>query len=188
MKTMMKALIAVVALTTSAITVRAETKADYDKEYDFSKLKTFDFKRQAQTTATDTYGPNDLWNRRVRDELTAGLTARGFQQAPTGHPDFLVAYSIGAKQQADIRYVGYGFPSWGRHRWSWGGWGPSFDVWKIPYTESTLVVDIIDAHTNMLVWRGYDTDQIDISNAEKTIGKAVDTLVKQFVKETHANR
>ena len=64
------------------------------------------------------------------------------------------------------------------------GWGPDFDVWNIPYTQSTLVVDIIDARTNMLVWRGYDTDNIDVNKADKTIGKAVDSLVKRFVKET----
>jgi hypothetical protein len=50
------------------------------------------------------------------------------------------------------------------------------------------VVDIIDAHTNMLVWRGYDTDQIDVNKADKTIGKAVDSLVKRFVKVTRETR
>jgi hypothetical protein len=40
---------------------------------------------------------------------------------------------------------------------------------------------------NMLVWRGYDTDQIDVNKADKTIGKAVDSLVRRFVKETREN-
>jgi hypothetical protein len=40
-----------VALTAAAVTVHAETKSDYDKEYDFAKLKTFDFKQQAQPAA-----------------------------------------------------------------------------------------------------------------------------------------
>ena len=79
---------------------------------------------------------------------------------------------MGAKERARRRYLGYGFPGWGAIAGRWGGWGPDFDVWNIPYTQSTLVVDIIDAHTNMLVWRGYDTDQIDVNKADKTIGKA----------------
>jgi hypothetical protein len=181
----MKVLLGAMALTAVAATARAETKSDYDREYDFRKLKTFDFKQQARPAVRDTQGPNSLWNRRIHDELATDLTAQGFQLTEKDDPDFLVAYSMGATQQADVRYLGYGFPRWGWHRWGWGGWGPDFDVWRIPYTQSTLVVDVIDAHTNMLVWRGYDTDQIDVNKADKTIGKAVDSLVKRFMKETH---
>lgn len=187
MQMKVKTVLAAVAITAAAATVGAETKSDYDKEYDFAKLKTFDFKEQAQPVVMDAHGPNNLWNRRIREELGKDLAADGFQATQAGHPDFLVAYSMGAKQRADVRYVGYGFPGWGRHRWAWGGWGPEFDVWRIPYTRSTLVVDIIDARTNMLVWRGYDTDQVDLGKADKTIGKAVDSLVKRFVKETREN-
>jgi hypothetical protein len=182
-----KTMFAVAVLTAAAVTASAETKTDFDKEYDFAKLKTFDFKEQARPTVRDSRGPNNLWNRRIRDEMVTDLTAKGFQRTETGSPDFLVAYWMGARQKADVRYLGYGFPHWGRHRWGWVGWGPEFDVWRMPYTQSTLVVDIIDAHTNMLVWRGYDTDSIDYNKADKTIGKAVDSLVKRFVKETHEN-
>lgn len=188
MQMKVKTMLAAVALTAVAATVGAETKSDYDKEYDFAKLKTFDFKQQARPAVRDTRGPNGLWNRRIRDELTTDLTKDGFQVTPAGNPDFLVAYSMGARERDDVRYLGYGFPGWGRHRWGWGGWGPDFDVWNIPYTQSTLVVDIIDAHTNMLVWRGYDTDQIDLNKPDKTIGKAVDSLVKRFLKETRETR
>jgi hypothetical protein len=37
-------------------------------------------------------------------------------------------------------------------------------VWAIPYTETTVIVDVIDAHTNLLVWRGYDTDTLNLDN------------------------
>jgi hypothetical protein len=178
-----KTLIAAVTLSAAAATLGAETKSDYDREYDFARLKTFDFKQQAKPAVKDTHGPNDLWNRRIHDDLTTALTANGFERTEAGNPDFLVEYSMGAKQKTDVR-LGYGYPGWGRHRWGWGGWGPGFDVLDIPYTQSTLVVDIIDAHTNMLIWRGYDTDQIDVNKADKTIGKTVDSLVKRFVKET----
>ena len=62
------------------------------------------------------------------------------------------------------------------------------DVWNIPYTESTLIVDVVDAHNNMLVWRGYDTDTINLNKADRTIEKGVETLVKRFVKEAHKEK
>jgi Domain of unknown function (DUF4136) len=179
-----KTIIVAAALVAAAVSVHAETKSDYDREYAFAKLKTFDFKQQTQPSVRDTRGPNDLWDRRIHDALVEDLTSNGFELAPSGSPDFLVAYSMGTQQSVDVRSVGYGYPRWGWHRWAWGGWGPGFDVWSIPYTESTVVVDIIDAHTNMLAWRGYDTDGIDLNKPDKTIGKAVETLVKRFAKET----
>jgi hypothetical protein len=42
-------------------------------------------------------------------------------------------------------------------------------MWNIPYAGSTQTVDIVDAHNNMLVWRGYDTGTIDLNKADKTI-------------------
>jgi hypothetical protein len=133
----------------------------------------------------DPVGTNTLWNQRIRDGLQQELAANGFQRVTTGKPDFLVAYYMGTKQRYDTRYINYGFPGfWGRwHRgWGWGlGWG-TVDVWKIPYTESTLVVDIIDPESNLLIWRGYDTETVDFNKSEKAINKAVDNLVNRFVK------
>jgi len=77
--------------------------------------------------------------------------------------------------------MGYGFPG-GWRRWGWGG--GTTDIWTVPYTESTLVMDIVDAQTNQLVWRGYDTETIDYNKSEKTIQKSVDNLLKRFEKET----
>lgn len=58
------------------------------------------------------------------------------------------------------------------------------DVWQIPYTDSTLIVDVIDTKTNQLVWRGYDTNTIDMKNPDKRLGKAVESLMKKFQKDT----
>ena len=81
--------------------------------------------------------------------------------------------------------IGYGFPG-GWRRWGWGVGG--VDVWNIPSTKSTLVLDIIDAQTNQLVWRGYDTETINFNKSEKTIQKSVEKLVERFVKETHSEK
>jgi hypothetical protein len=98
---------------------------------------------------------------------------------------------MGTKQKYDVRYINYGLPGvW--HRWGrWGGWGPGWsgdvDVWKIPYTESTMVLDIIDPKSNTLVWRGYDTRTIDFDKSDKTIKKAIDNLMERFVEDIEEN-
>ena len=62
----------------------------------------------------------------------------------------------GIKEKYDIRYIDYGFPG---VRFGW---------------------NIIDSHTNQMVWRGYDTQTIDFDKSDKTIHKSVEKLVKQF--------
>lgn len=43
-----------------------------------------------------------------------------------------------------------------------------------------MIVDLIDARTNHLVWRGCDTQTIDFEKSEKTIHKPVENLTKRF--------
>ncbi len=41
-------------------------------------------------------------------------------------------------------------------------------------------MDVTDARTGQLIWRGYDTRTIDFNKADKTIGKAVEHLTERF--------
>ena len=102
---------------------------------------------------------------------------------------------MGVKERYSVRFLNYGFPG-GFGRWGcwrgWRGWGPGWwpgpvDVWSIPYTESTLVADIIDPDTNQLVWLGYDTRTIDFEKSEKTIHKSVEHLTKRFMHDIREN-
>ena len=183
---MRKSFLVTIALLIVTPVVMAETKSDYDRSYDFSKLSTWDFKMITRMPE-DPVGTNTIWNQRIRDGLEEHFGQIGYRKINDGSPDFLVTYFMGIKEKYDIRYIDYGFPGvWGGwNRWGrWYGWegirrGP-VDVWRIPYNESTLVLDVIDSHTNQMVWRGYDTQTIDFDKSEKTIHKSVEKLVKQF--------
>jgi hypothetical protein len=161
-----------------------ETKSDYDRSYSFVGLRTWDFKMQTRMP-TDPVGTNTIWNQDIRKAITDRLASDGFQKATQGQPDFLVAYYMGTKERYDTRFINYGFPGgwggWGR--WGrWGGWGGvgDVDVWNIPYTESTVTLDLIDPHTNNLIWRGYDAETLDFNKSEKSIARSVDNLVKRL--------
>jgi hypothetical protein len=181
-------LLTLLLLVSSAAVYTATTKSDYDRKFNLSKLRTWDFKAQHRK-AKDALASNDLWDRRLQAEIESDLSSNGYQRVKDGEPDFLVAYYMGTQEKEDTRFIGYGYPGFGRGRRWGGGWGAGgVDVWNIPYTESTLIVDIVDAHNNMLVWRGYDTDTIDLNKADKTIEKGVETLVKRFVKEAHKEK
>lgn len=181
------ALIAVFVAVGSSI-ASAETNSYFDKQYEFNTLKTFTFKSQHRIS-TDPIANNRFWGRAISGEVAKDLQSNGFEQASKGQrADFLVAYYVGLKQKYDVQVMGYGYPGfWGprRFRWAWG-WPSDVDVWKVPYTDSTLIVDIIDGQTNQLIWRGYDANTIDMKKPDKRLDKAVDSLVKKFVKDTNA--
>ena len=166
--------------------VTAETNSYFDKEYEYTTLKTFDFKMQRRISS-DPIANNRLWADDIRGEIAKDLQANGFEQVTGGRSDFLVAFYVGLQQKYDVQYMDYGYPGWGRGRFRSGwGWPNDIDVWRVPYTDSTLIVDLIDGQTNHLIWRGYDVNTIDMKRPDRRLDKAVDTLVKKFLKDTNA--
>src|SRR5687767_8370225 len=145
----------------------AETKSDFDHQYRLSRGRTWDFQTM-KSSATDPMGPNGIWDQRVREDLGMELRSAGLPQTQTQTPDLLVRYRLGARNHYETEYVTSGFGGYygrfgyrrGWGGWGWGGgWGPGWATtraWRVPDLKSTLVMEVYDAHTNQLVWRGYD--------------------------------
>ena len=146
-------------------------QTDYDRSYDLSRLKTYDF-------ASQTRGPNDplavnpMNDRRIQAALDSQLVARGYTRDAGGKPDFLVAYHAATRNRVGVQEWGYGPGRWGSRR---------VDVNE--YTQGTLVVDLVDAASRQLVWRGSATGTIEPKEADKKIKKAVAKLMDQFAKD-----
>ena len=169
----------------------AATHSDFTKSYQLQNLKTFEFKQQHRFSR-DPLADNDIWANDVREAIRNDMSAHGLTEATSGSPDFYVAFYVGLKDRYDINSLGYGLPVFRRgFSNAWWGWPRGYDVWAVPYTESTVIIDVIDAHTNQLVWRGYDTDTLNTGNPDKTLTKAVDKVVARFshdAKEEHTHK
>jgi uncharacterized protein DUF4136 len=158
----------------------AATHSDFTKSFSLGTLKTFEFKDQRRISR-DPLANNDIWANDIRQAIRNDFMSRGLTEATNGHADFYVAFYVGLKERYDINSVGYGLPVFHRgFRSAWWGWPRGYDAWAVPYTESTLIVDVIDAHTNQLVWRGYDTDTLNTGNPDKTLTKAVNNVMSRF--------
>jgi hypothetical protein len=184
-----KVLSALVALTILGATAAADTRSDFSRGYDFTKLGNWQFAPQTQNPK-DQAAFNSIWNDNIRQALEQRLAKGGFPMATSGEPNFLVAYHLSAGRG----YEGYyGYP-WAWRPWGfygWRGWGPGWagpGVWAVPYNRSTMVVDIIDAKSNQLVWRGFDSRGMDFNNSEKAISQSVDKLVKRFSHDIDESR
>jgi hypothetical protein len=160
----------------------AATHSDFTKSFPLQTLKTFEFKNQHRISR-DPLANNDIWANDVRDAIRTDLRGHGVVEATDGRPDFFVAFYVGLQERYDINSVGYGLPVFG-HSGRWWGWPRGYDAWAVPYTESTVIVDVIDAHTNQLVWRGYDMITLNMGEPEKTLTKAVDNVLSRFYHDT----
>jgi len=149
-------------------------QTDYDRAFDFSRLKAYAFAAQARRP-NDPLAANPLNDRRVHEALDAELGARGYTVDSTGKHDFLVAYQAATRTRVGVQDWGYGPGRWGSRR---------IDVNE--YTEGTLVVDVVDAASKQLVWRGSATGTIQPKEADKKIRKAVAKLMEQFTKDIKA--
>jgi hypothetical protein len=177
-----RTLVAAAVLTAMSTAAMAETHSDFNRNFNLGSLNTFEFKAQRRVS-NDPVANNQIWADQIRDAIRADLTSHGITENAGGTPDFFVAFYVGLKDRYDVRYLDYGFPYFHRgFRGAWG-WPRGYDAWAVPYTESTLIVDVIDARTNELVWRGYDKDSINLGKTEKDFGKAVDAVLKKFYKD-----
>src|SRR6266576_6148100 len=81
------------------------TKSDYEKNFDFSQLRTFAFK--TDRASNDPLSTNTLEAGRIQSALAAQLEANGFSQSAE-NPDFIVAFYSRSKQKTEIQSTSFG--------------------------------------------------------------------------------
>ncbi|MBO9638882.1 MAG: DUF4136 domain-containing protein [Siphonobacter aquaeclarae] len=106
---------------------------------------------------------SQLADANIRQALSAELNKKGITEDDS-QPDLLLTYHEYFQQES--RQVANPAPAypvpysvWFRGRWIPVGYSYYYHPWNTGYhtehyTEGTLIVDVIDARTNQLIWRG----------------------------------
>ena len=161
-----------------------------DNDADFGAFKTYAWITDEPLTQSNSAAPslvNPLNEDRVRASVDSELERKGYLKVPRSEADFVVAFTLGARDRVRIRnyyddfgYRYYGFyPGFRRFGPGYGGFGTRTSVRTI--TEGTLVVDIFDNRLKEAVWHGAATKRLSRdSNGQELIGEAVATLLGQF--------
>jgi hypothetical protein len=148
-----------------------------DRGVDLGFYQTFDWGPQrALSTGDPRLDNNPFFHEHVRRALEMQLAARGFERTTGGTPDLLVHYHASVMQKLDIG----------------AGDAGCDDCQAQVYDQGTLVVDLIDAGTKRLVWRGWAEGSIDgvIDNQvwmEARIDEAVARILEHLPR-THPGR
>jgi Domain of unknown function (DUF4136) len=150
-----------------------QVKTDYDRSADFSQYKTYSWEK-VQTQ-------DQLWVGRIKDAVNAALAAKGWTQVPSGGQVAIIAMETTKNQQTlNTFYDGFG-GGWGWRRFGGGGMGGFGDATTTTenYKVGTLVVDLFDAHSKNLIWRGSASDTLS-DKSEKNIKNSDKGVEKMF--------
>jgi len=150
-----------------------QVKTDYDRNANFAQYKTYSW---AQVKTKDALDVD-----RIKSAVNAALAAKGWTQADSGGDVSIVAMEITRNQQTlNTFYDGFG-GGWGWRRFGGGGFGDATTTTET-YKVGTVVVDLFDAKTKQLLWRGMSSDTLS-NNSDKNIknlDKGVEKMFKNF--------
>ena len=157
-----------------ALAIAQDVKIDYDKAFNFAPVKTYAIK------IGTTWG-NPLGEKCAIAEIEQELTKKGWSTAEETAADAIVILHGATSQKHSLNtfYSGYG----GGYRW--GGWGGTMSTATTTvheYTVGTMVVDIYDAKSKNLVFRGIAQDELSDKPEKnvKKMEKASEKLFKKF--------
>ena len=144
------------------------TSYDFDPKADFAGLKGYGW---IAPNPRDPPPRNPFARQRIEAAVDAELEKKGYKRGDT--VDFLVAAHTGSQQRVRVSDYGYGYGHWG---------GSRIDVYQ--YEEGTLILDIIDAKSNKIMWRGSATAAVmpnpSPEETSKLINEAVTKLMRDF--------
>ena len=156
--------------------------ADYNKEYDFTKLKTYVWLDNGGVPSQDARINNDLIVDRVRSAVEKNLAAKGYVKGDESSADFVVSWLGAIKKKLlvdsiDHFYSPYGYGALGRDPFMGSTMGGMRTTTTREYEMGTLIVDILDPRQHKLIWRGTGTDRLGSNNDPEVITKNIDAAI-----------
>ena len=155
-------------------------KTDYDPAIDFSTYKTYMW-YTGKMPADDALSANPLIKKRVEAGVDKALEAKGFTVGAEDAFDYVVIIHAGNKEKMQITNYGYSGYGYGRYGHGWGGYGGYSQTDVHQYDETTLVIDILDAKSKEMVWRGTATGIVKKYSDQEKMQEAINRVVEKML-------
>ena len=180
--------VGILALAVAVVQAGVKVKVEFDKEYDFSKVRTFgwhpDGAGEVKLLMREGGDPEQIrvrWEPTIKDAVEQEMAKRGLVPATTGTPDLMLHYYFLSGPNSESQYRGQfigAIPPWGV---------PDFEMTtsslKI-FEQGTLILDLIDGPKRQIVWRGIGEAEVNRQRTpaerEKRIREGMGELLKKF--------
>jgi hypothetical protein len=112
---------------------------------------------------------NPFFQDRLRAEIEAHLDRKEFERRQPGSSDLVVHYHASVSQQIDLGGLDSGFCDPG-------------ECQPYVYDAGTVVLDLVDARTNRLIWRGWAEGSFDqVIDDQQGMERAIDRAVARIL-------
>ncbi len=163
------ALCAMLMCITSAVAVGQQVSVNYNHGQSFAQYHTY-----AWGSNNANQIQNSILAQVAQQDIDAAMQAKGLQKVQESEkPDLILTANGGMKQETSYTAMGM--------RGIGGGMG---SITPQQNVEGTLIVDLYDAKTQSLVWRGIGQDTLS-NNGNKNqqeVQKAIQKMFKQWPK------
>lgn len=125
---------------------------DFDPAADFGKYGSYSWMDAPASVSAET-------DKIIRSAIESEMAAKGHFKSTGGNPDFLIAYHAGLQDRYDLTSRGYAY---------WRGYPVATEVDATRFTVGSLIIDIVDAEANQLVWQGWAVGAADDAGRNET--------------------
>lgn len=163
-----RATLALVAMATAACATSMSVSSHVDRGIDFSRYQTFDWgPADALPTGDPRLDGNPFFKDHLQGEVEKQLAAHGFTLAKAGAADLLIHYHAHISERIDVGSVDKSYGYGGQVR---------------DYDAGTIVIDLVDARTNKVVWRGWAQDAVKgMLENQDTMAAKIDEAVTRML-------
>jgi len=111
---------------------------------------------------------NEFFQNRLRHDVEHGLATYGFEMATPATADLLIHYHANTTERIDVNELDYQY-------------GYSENSHSSVYDAGTITLDLVDARTNRLVWRGWSEGSFDGIDSQAIIEARVDDAIAKIL-------
>ena len=144
---------------------------------DLARYRTWDWgPADALPTGDPRLDQNAFFQDHVQGAVEKAMAAKGFAMSASGTADLLLHYHASITRRIDVNVVDRG-----------RGYCQGRDCWDdvLEYEAGTLVLDVVDARANTVIWRGWAQDSVeavlvDPERMARKINEAVPRILASF--------
>jgi len=111
---------------------------------------------------------NEFFQNRIRSDVDRTLAARGFEEAILATADLTIHYHASTTEKIDVNELD-------------SRYGYCEDCHSSVYDAGTITLDLVDARTNRLVWRGWSEGSLDGIDSQAILEARVDEAITKIL-------
>ena len=182
MRRKMQVLVAVASFAMVAACAGNQVSTDYNPQANFSKYTTFALVPRPDSAS------HQLVDERVREAVIGQLGAKGLTETTREQADLLVGYGVVDHTRKEVNTTNWGGwgPRWGWRYYRWGvAWPVNSRTDIDTYVDGTVLVSVVDAKSDKVVWQSQAADVVDLpvarpERADLQIDHAVAEIFQKF--------